>query len=126
MSCPSPSPAAPFNVAFASNLAEPVGEGSACVVGASFTNSAGAAFTPTSITYRVDNIDSGANIVPSTSVTPAASVSIKVTGAQNALLSTLLACEEHRLTLTVTDGSGNVVNAPISWQVQRIFPSLTE
>lgn len=113
-----------FNIAL--NVAEPVfGEGTACAVTASFTAAAtGAPFTPASIKYRIDDINSGASIVPATPVTPpAASVSIVVTGAQNALLSALRALEEHQLTVEVADSNGNTANAPVRWLVRRIFPA---
>lgn len=117
----------PFNVSLGLNSTEPVfGEGSTCIVTASFfAASTGAPFTPASITYRVDDINSGAPIVASTSVTPAPSVSITVTGAQNALLSALRCVEEHQLTVTVEDSYGNVANVPIRWLVKRVFPSIT-
>lgn len=117
----------PFNVSLGLNSADPVfNEGSTCVVAASFfAASTGAPFTPTSILYRVDDINSGAPIVASTSVTPAPSVSITVTGAQNALLSALRCVEEHQLTVTVEDSYGNVANVPIRWLVKRVFTSIT-
>jgi hypothetical protein len=120
-----PFPAAPFNVAFAVNPPQEVSEGSSCVVAAAFTDSTGAALIPASITYRIDDLDSGAVILGATAVTPAASVSITVTAAQNALLSDTLACEQHQLTLTATDGNGDSVNAPVRWGVERIFPLIT-
>lgn len=127
----------PFNVAlaFGGMTAEPVfNQGSTCVVTASFysAGSSGpppvpsAPFTPAAITYRIDDINSGESIVGSTVVTPAPSVSITVTGAQNALLSNLRYLEDHQLTITVTDSHGNVANVPIRWLVKRIFPLTTE
>jgi hypothetical protein len=116
----------PFNVSLALNCIEPLfTEGSTCVVTANFyAASTGLPFTPASVTYRVDDINSGASIVATTSVTPAPSVSITVTGAQNALLSDMRYLEDHQLTVTVEDSYGNVANVPIRWLVQRVFPSI--
>jgi hypothetical protein len=114
----------PFNVSLALSGAESViAAGATCVVKAAFFNSAGAPFTPASIAYQIDDINSGANIVASTPVTPANTVSITVTAAQNALLSAMRASEEHQLALTVIDGASNIGEAAIRWCIQRILPS---
>jgi hypothetical protein len=118
----------PFNVSLGLDAPGSVfGERSTCVVTAKFfVASDGSPLTPASIAYRIDDINSGASIVPSTPVTPVApSVSITVTAAQNRLLSNMRYLEEHQLTVTVTDSNGNVANVPIRWLVKRIFPSLT-
>jgi hypothetical protein len=113
------------------NCAEPVfNEGTACVVTAGFYGAAppctpGAPFTPTSLSYRIDDINSGAPIVALTTLTPAETVSIQVTGAQNSLLSDMRYVEDHQLTIEVTDSYGNTANAAIRWLVKRIFPSIT-
>ncbi len=59
---------------------------------------------PLTISYRIDNREDGAVIVPPTSVSPASSVIITVTPAQNAIINSELEYEEHVMTITATYG----------------------
>lgn len=82
-------------------------EFSACFVNASFVDSTGASMAPQALQYRIDDIASGDQILAWTSLTPAASVQIAITSAQNALISATRSHETHQVLLAITDPAGN-------------------
>lgn len=80
---------------------------SACLVTASFFDTTNAPLVPTALSYRIDDIASGAQILGWTTVTPGSSVQALVTSAQNALISLSRNHETHQVLFSVTDPSGN-------------------
>ena len=82
--------------------------GSACYVNASFFDETGAAMVPEALSYRIDDLASGTQILDWTSIgTPAATVQVLITGAQNNLVSSLAIREEHQVLFQITDTEGN-------------------
>ncbi|HHQ49209.1 MAG TPA: hypothetical protein ENK19_10060, partial [Acidobacteria bacterium] len=61
-----------------------VNEGTTHVVQVSFTDEDGAAFTPEEVAARVDNVATGAEVRGWTAETPAQSLDIEITPAENA------------------------------------------
>lgn len=91
------------------NPAQPAfNEGSACLVNAEFFDTTGAALVPTVLQYRIDDVCSGAVILSWTTVTPAPSLQVIVTAAQNALITNSRGWETHQVTFQVTDGLGDI------------------
>src|SRR6185437_6826685 len=82
-------------------------EYSACFVNASFVDSTNAPLAPHLLQYRIDDITSGEQILPWTSLTPASSLQIAITSAQNALISGTRSHETHQVLLAIMDPSGN-------------------
>src|SRR6185312_124103 len=82
-------------------------EYSACFVNASFVDSTSAPMAPRYLQYRIDDVTSGNQILPWTSLNPAASLQIAITSAQNALISGTRSHETHQVLLKITDASGN-------------------
>jgi hypothetical protein len=82
-----------------------VNERAACIFTASFFTDAYVAATPTSARYRIDNPDSNTEIVGWTTLTPATSNTITVTGAQNAIVCDTSREERRQLTVEATSSS---------------------
>lgn len=95
-----------------------VNENSACWVTVAFTDRAGTAAAPTTITYTVhDGID-GTSLL-STSIAAAASVEIRIAGTRNAIRHGRR-YEPRLLTVTSVDGSGNRQIDEFRWLVQNL------
>lgn len=78
-----------------------VNESTTFVVTLTFTDEDGDAVTPTSGTYRIDDVDAGTEILDDTAFSPSASThDITITAAQNAILDSTLKTEKHRMTVT--------------------------
>lgn len=95
-----------------------VNERSACIFTASFFTDAYVAATPSAARYRIDNPDTNTEIVSWTTLTPATSNSITVTGTQNAI--TCDSSREERRQLTVEATSGAVYNSTKDWWVKNL------
>jgi hypothetical protein len=81
--------------------------GSVCVIEASFFDNTGQPMVPQALTYQINDECTGAQILAPTSVEgPLAVQQIKITGAQNVLISNSLDQETHQVTLAITDPSG--------------------
>ena len=77
------------------------------MIEASFFDDTGLSMVPASLNYRIDDELSGAQILGWTSITPAASVSIEVSSALNAMISNSRSQETHVVTVQLTDPSTN-------------------
>lgn len=91
----------PFKVAESSFI-----EQSACLINTTYLSLAGTPFVPASIQYRIDDVTSGANIVPLTSLDLSTGNQVIVTAAQNAMISNSLPFEQHEFSVFVVDGTG--------------------
>lgn len=78
------------------------------------------ASTPTTLHYRLDCLSTGTQILDWTSITAAASSSIVVTGAQNAIQSDCNEFEKKQLTLKVNSGLSTQYNDCFTWQVKNL------
>lgn len=63
-----------------------------------------ASVTPTNLHYRLDDLESGQEITPWTSLTPGAETTITLTASQNQLHSQLSQAEVHQLTVAADYG----------------------
>lgn len=98
----------PEGVVSGANPAQPAFlEGSACLVNANFFDTTGAPLVPNALQYRIDDIATGDQILGWTTVMSGSSVSVLVTSAQNALISTSRNHETHQVLFAITDPSGN-------------------
>ena len=83
-----------------------VNEKTTCALVLSFTDETGAAVTPSSGSYRIDDVDSGTQVLGDTAFTPtSATHSLVITAAQNSQISTNPS-EGRRVTITWLYGSG--------------------
>lgn len=86
---------------------------------AAFAGKTGAAATPSSVSYRIDDLESGTEVRGDTAVTPAASVEIELTAADNALLGTRDR-ETRRVTVTAVYGAGDQVIDEYDYELKRV------
>jgi len=94
-------------------------EKSAVTVGANF-RSGGAAAVPTTVHYRVDNLTTKTNIVDWTSVTPAASVSISITPAQNTITSNCNPWERRQVTFAADKDTATETRDIVEYKLMNI------
>ena len=94
-----------------------VADGSACIVTASLFTSVNAAFDPSALSYRVDDLASGANLVPWTSLPANSTTQVEI---QNTMVSNSRRTEIHQALYQITDARGNVFYARALWEVIRI------
>ena len=76
---------------------------------------------PTTLRYRIDDPECGTEIAGWTTVTPASTATITVTGAQNAI-SSGAAREIRRLTVQADDGLATSCVSTREWYVTAGFP----
>lgn len=79
-----------------------VNEGTAATLTVKFKDQAGDPLVPTAISYTIWCETTGTSVLGSTAVTAAASVSIVLTGANNAIINAANASETKLVTLSVT------------------------
>jgi hypothetical protein len=101
-----------------------VQEGSSFTATAAFrTRSTSAASTPTTIKYRVDCLSTETELAGWTTVTPASSVSIAITGTHNATQSDANDVETKQLTVMADEGLDTQVRQAVRWRVENLFGS---
>lgn len=91
--------------------------GSALYINAVYYDDRGLPFLPDSLRYRIDDVDSGFNIVPWTVLAPAPETLITVDVAENYMVNLSRQFEQHQVTIEVTDGFGTIVNAQAAYDV---------
>lgn len=100
---------------------ERVNEQSTAYLTVSFRDKAGTLATPTTISYRIDNIETGQEIRDDTAVTPAASsVEITLTPADNTLADPNRQYAHHRITVVATYGASDAVRAEYAYKVMNL------
>jgi hypothetical protein len=97
-----------------------VNEGSFYDVEASFRDSANSATIPASIRYRIDCETTGKEIRGWTEVTPAQTVTITVTAADNVLQSQGNRTEEKVMTVQTDSGTDRQYTAAYKWVVVNL------
>lgn len=85
-----------------------------------FLDKDGAQEAPTSISYRIDDEESGSAILAPTAVTPGASVTITITPAQNAILDASKAQEAKLVTITGVYSASDQVTHEYRYQVKNL------
>jgi len=80
-----------------------VNEKTTAVVTCTFTDEDGSAVTPSTTTYRIDDVDTDTQILDDTVIVPSSSAEdYVITAAQNAMVTATKPREVHRLTITFT------------------------
>jgi hypothetical protein len=97
-------------------------EGSAALVTATFYDIHGVQFVPSNLRYSVDDIVSGAIIVPWTEIAALTTSTVIVTSAQQMLVSLTREFEQHQVVFEITDGFGNIDFARVIFLIYRIPP----
>lgn len=97
-----------------------VNEGNTAWLAVSFTDRTGVAAAPSSITYRIDDVTSGAQVRANTVVgSPAASIEIELTPADNAILSSRPK-ERRRVTVQAVFSGDRVHNQQFVYEVANL------
>ena len=91
--------------------------GSMCYVNTAYYTAPNQLFVPRSISYRVDDVASGYNIVPWTTLPQAAQNTITVTGAENYVIDQARTFEQHQITIAVTDQTGATAYQPAVYTI---------
>lgn len=91
--------------------ADEVNEGNSGVIQASLLDKNGAPALPLTLSYRIDCLSNGVQVLGWTAVTPSASPEIPLTSQDTAIINRLNAKERKRITIFATYGAGGVDNA---------------
>ena len=91
--------------------------GSMCYVNTAYYAAPNQLFVPRSISYRVDDVASGYNIVPWTTLPQSAQNTITVTGAENYVIDQARTFEQHQITVAVTDQTGVTAYQPAVYTI---------
>ena len=86
-------------------------------VNSAYYTAPGQLFVPRSVSYRIDDVASGYNIVPWTTLPQAAQNTITVTGAENEIIDLARQFEQHQVTVAVTDQIGVTAYQPAVYMV---------
>lgn len=97
-----------------------VTEASAAQFTAEFYDNAWAATTPTSVRYRVDDARTGSELAGWAAVSPASSVTITVTAAQNAIVDDVNNTERRLLTVQADNALASQVTAAYVFEVTNL------
>jgi hypothetical protein len=98
-----------------------VNEKSSWTVTVSFFDETGAPATPTSITYRIDDVRSGMSILASTQLSPVGPVNtIVITPAQNTMRDSTKTYEARRLTIIWLYGGNKQGTAEYLYQIKHL------
>lgn len=81
---------------------------------------AGAAQAPTTMTYRIDDVLTGTEILADTSVAPGSVVEIPLTPEQNRMLSAVNSVERRRVTVTAAYGISDQVCSEYVYEVVNL------
>lgn len=107
-------------------FAKTTNEGGAVTVVAKFWDDSTETWTtstPTTVKYRLDNAD-GTQVTDWTTVTPASSVTISLTGTQNAITSDCRDYETKQLTVKADDGLSTQYSDVFVFRVRNIVGML--
>lgn len=98
-----------------------VNEKSNMALAVSFFDDTGAAVTPDSATYRIDDLTSSTVILASTALTPATVVTIQITSAQNAMVSTANQSEERVVTVEFVYATSKRGTNEYRYEVKNLY-----
>lgn len=98
-----------------------VNEGTTSYIHASFSDQNGDTLVPASISYTIHDRDSGAVLLEATSVSPAASVEIRVPPSINSVLDADKPAEIRVATIEAAYGAeGDGVTEEVEWRVKNL------
>jgi hypothetical protein len=101
-------------------VANRVNEGSSATFTAAFFNNSWTATAPTSARYRIDNPDNDTEVLAWTTLTPATTNSITVTGVQNAIVSNCSRDERRQLIVEGDTGLSTQYRITKDWWIKNL------
>jgi len=93
--------------------------GSASAFQCSYFDTNGNPLAPSGVNYQIDDLLSGENILGPTGLPVAATNTVVITPAQNALISLSRSRETHALTLNITDANGGLYRRRALFELVR-------
>lgn len=97
---------------------ERVNEKSTAYLSVTFRDKAGAAQAPTTASYRIDDVTTGQQVRDDTDIaSPASTVELTLTVADNTLKNPIATTEQRRVTVTAEYGAGDAVRAEYIYEV---------
>lgn len=99
---------------------ERVNEKSTAYLSVTFRNKTGAAQAPSTASYRIDDVATGREVRDDTEITPADTVELTLSVADNTLLNAIAAVEQRRVTVTGTYGAGDAVRSEYIYEVTNL------
>lgn len=100
---------------------EEVNDRSTAVITVGLKDENGNAVTPSAATYRIDDVDSGTQILDDTAFPSLASqVDLEITDAQNALLDETKPYESRKITVKFDYGSGKKGTAQYIYRIKNL------
>ena len=91
--------------------------GSMLYVNSAYYTAPNQPFVPNALSYRVDDVASGFNLVPWTALPQSSQNTITVTGAENYIVDKARTFEQHQITVAVTDQTGETAYQPAVYTV---------
>jgi hypothetical protein len=101
-------------------VANRVNEGSSATFTAAFFNNSWTATAPTSARYRIDNPDNDTVVLDWTTLSPATTNSITVTGAQNAIVHNCSRDERRQLIVEGDTGLSTQYRITKDWWIKNL------
>lgn len=92
-------------------------ERSACLVRGSWFDADGNPYLPQLVSYRLDDVLSGENILPWTPIAPGTANTVTVSTAQNAMVNATAESETHQALFQITDLNGAVFYAAVQFEI---------
>ncbi len=97
-----------------------INEGTTCYIAASFCDQDGVELAPSSISYRIDDEESGDVLQEPTGVPPASSVEIRVPPAINAMHDASKSSEVRVATIVAVYGDGDAIVEEVKWCIRNL------
>lgn len=97
-----------------------INEGTTGYLSVTFKNKSGTEEAPASASYRIDDVATGTQIRAATSLTPATTVEITLTPADNRILNTNLRAETRRVTVVAGYGVSDQVTSEYIYRVNSL------
>lgn len=101
-------------------MVDQVNEKSTCWITIAFKDKDGNAATPSAIHYRIDDAQTGTNIIPETQVGGVASLELEVAASKNAIINDRRSLERHRLTVRAVFGADDEHNAQYEFDIVNL------
>ena len=97
-----------------------INEGASVPVTASFYLDMDVAYTPLTVSYRVDSLTYGTSILPLTAITPAPAISFNISGTINTI--TAAPRDEMRqITVITTSSTGNTEVETVNYRLRNLL-----
>lgn len=102
------------------NISDVVNEGSTAYLDVLFKDKDGVVAAPSGVTYRIDCMTTGQQVLADTVISPAGTVEITLTPGNNAIITATNRSEIKRVTVSASYGASDAINKPFDYLVQNL------